>query len=303
MNIEKITSKHKDLIKKMLKKKFEDYKLTFIDVPVGRVNIESFVKSIIENDGYIANDGETYGFISMTYKGNLFYNRQGLYHAEWAHYLPDNDRLKIALLEACYDYMKIYDLKDHTLSFLANRKDLDKFFFDASYGSRCVDAHTMIDSSFANADSHIRVASYKDLEKLVPLVDEHHMYMNDVVQLGMNFEDSSELLKEWLLDDKVSILIYEDVEIKGMMMLVHKASGGCRTASDEETLGIETTQVSKIYQGEGIGLKLLKQAHKYGSEKGFKYLAVDFESFNFAAHNFWSKYFTLTMKSVIRNIG
>jgi len=62
MNIEKITSKHKDLIQKMLEKKFEVYKSSFINVPVGRVEIESFVKSIIENDGYIANDGETFGF-------------------------------------------------------------------------------------------------------------------------------------------------------------------------------------------------------------------------------------------------
>ncbi len=303
MNIEKITSKHKNLIQKMLEKKFEVYKSSFINVPVGRVEIESFVKSIIENDGYIANDGETFGFISMTYKGELFYSRQGLYHAEWAHYLPSNDRVKTTLLEACYKYMETHDLKDHTFSFLANRKDLEKFFFDASYGSRCVDAHSIIDSSFAASDSHIRIAVDDDIEKLIPLLDEHHVYMNEVVRLGMNFSDSCELLKEWLSDDSISILVYEDEEIKGMMMLVHEASGGCRTASDDKTLGIETTQVSEKYQGEGIGLKLLKYAHRYGTDKGFKYLAVDFESFNFAAYKFWSKYFTLTMKSVIRNIG
>ncbi|MCH4889766.1 GNAT family N-acetyltransferase [Acidaminobacter sp. JC074] len=303
MNIQKINVEHKELISRILSDKFEAYTKSFKYIPKGRIDIDKFVNNILDKDGYIINIGHEYGFISMTYAGELFYGRQGLYHAEWAHYFPSNPVITEALLNLAYDYMTKNHLRDHTISYLNNRQDLSSLFFEASYGGRCLDAHTKIDPQMACALENIRQASMKDIDALVPLLDEHHDYMNDVSRLGMNFSDSRTLLSKWLQDESSHILVYEEDQILAMMMLVDKSSGGCTIGSDDTTLGIKTTQVMSKHQGKGIGLSLLKHAHDYGLKNGYKILAVDFESFNFSAYRFWSKHFDLTIRSVIRNIG
>lgn len=301
MNIVKINQSHRGKISDLLRTKIIKAKEACPILPMTYVldKMDDYVEKILSCDGYIIEDKDA--FISFTYAGQLFYGKDGLYTAEWAHVLPEDPEVVCLLLEKSYDYMLANNLKDHTISYLEHRKDLHEFFFNMSYGSRCLDGHSPVLNKATN-DS-IQLASHKYFDQLVSLLDCHHDYLNSTsAYLGMSFTDSKNLITKWLEESKLYIKVVND-QVQGMIYLNEGSSGGCAWSSDPQTLGIQTTQVLPEHQGQGIGRELIDFAHQHAKAKGFKRLAVDYESFNFKAHKLWSKNFTLTFRSVIRSLG
>ena len=298
--LEKINQSHYSLIKELLENKLEQAQVQLKTLPVIG-EIEPYLKHIIKQDGYILTRGGKSSFVSFTYIGTLFYGRKGIYTAEWAHYLSDDLFLNYELLGAVYEYMKLNNLKDHSISLFEHRSDLIPFMFDLSYGGRCIDAHVKPRSGVET--SGIRLAILEDRKTLIRLLKEHHDHMvNAPVCIGMSYDGEEETIDEWIKNKCIHVKVVKE-EVVGFMKLSRGTSGGCDLASNETTLGIETTQIDKNHQHKGYGEALLDYAHRVAVKENYDTLAVDYEPFNYGAHRFWSKHFDVTIRSLIRSIG
>lgn len=313
MKIKKLKKEHKKGILNLLENKFQTAYQKYPELPKKFTTgneLEGMVDWLLLNhSGYVAiEDDEVIAFIHNMFIDDLFYNRKGVYTAEWGHYfIKENEKVNLKLLEHTYNEMLQGGYEDHAISLVNNQTSLQMFLFDNSYGSRCMDANMLLDQKQAVdlKEYQVSQASLDDLEGLVPLLDEHHTYMNASPSLlGFHYEDSTQLLNKWLSDASTILWVLKDDEkIIGMMKTVKGKAGGCDVTYDDLTLGVETTQLDSQYRGKGLGLQLLNHVINYAIDHDFTRLAVDYESHNPTAQYFWPKYFTPTVRSLIRNIG
>lgn len=310
MRIENMTTIHKEKVSLLIIEKFKKSYDTFNMLPKKYVHVDDvsdLVNTMIDNKkAVVLIDDDIIGFIDISYEGKLFYNKLGVYTTEWGNYFPENNiKGCLLLLNYLYDYMTEHQLLDHTISIMENEKELIETLFNMSYGSRCMDAHALVEKKSIKTDKTIRKATIDDLALLKELLKVHHKYLQMAPTLiGMKYGDEESTLLNWLNDDDITLLVMVEAnKILGVMKTVKGESGGCDCSYDDKTLGIETTQLLTELQGQGLGKLFIDFVHDYGYQNGFKYLAVDYETMNPTAQYFWPKHFTPTVRSLIRSIG
>ncbi|MBI9012717.1 MAG: GNAT family N-acetyltransferase [Clostridiales bacterium] len=310
MRIEKMKLEHRVKVGLLIIEKFKKSYDAFIMLPrkyTLESDVSDLVNEMIENEkAVVLIDDDIIGFIDISYEGEMFYNKQGVYTAEWGNCIPSNN-LKgcLLLLNYIYDYMNDHKLLDHTISVMENEKGVIEKLFNMSYGSRCMDAHALIENKSFSNEMTIREATMDDMGELKTLLKILHKHMQmPPTLIGMSYSKEEPIIKKWLSDDASKLWVMCDAnKVIGMMKTVNGASGGCDCSSDDETLGIQDTIILSDVQGQGLGKCFVDFVHDYGQKNGFKYLAVDFETMNPTAQYFWPKYFTPTVRSLIRSIG
>ena len=310
MRIEKMTMEHKEKVGLLIIEKFKKSYDTFIMLPrkyTLESDVSDLVNKMIKNEkAVVLIDEEIIGFIDISYEGEMFYNKLGVYTTEWGNYLPENN-LKgcLLLLTYIYDYMDEHKLLDHTISVMENEKGLIEKLFNMSYGSRCMDAHALIEHKSFKNEMIIREATMDDINDLKGLLATLHKHMQlPPTLIGMSYSEEELILKKWLRDDATRLWVMcDNSKVIGMIKTVNGVSGGCDCAADDKTLGIQDTIILSEVQGKGLGKCFIDHLHDYGYKNGFKYLAVDYETMNPTAQYFWPKHFTPTVRSLIRSIG
>jgi len=308
MYIEKMTEKHEEEVLVVLLDKYRRIYKEVAVLPV-KYNVDQ-LRQLVEymvktNVGYVYIEDKVVAFIHLTYVGELFYNKQGVYTAEWAHNLEDVDNLKgLMLLNKLYDYMLSNELKDHTISLFDHKKDFLMNLFNLSYGSRCLDAHMIVEKHHYT-NNRMRKVIKEDFTDLIGIIDEHHQHLiKPPTIIGRQFESALELLNEWYEEQNVHMYLLEvENQIIGMIKMVHGQSGGCDSSYNDKTLGIETTQLLSSHQNMGYGREMIDFMKAYAYDNGFTHIAVDFETMNYRANQFWLKSFEPTIRSLIRTIG
>lgn len=310
MRLEKMMTAHKKKVGLLILEKFKKSYDAFLMLPrkyTLESDVSDFVNKMIENEkAVVLIDKEIIGFIDISYEGEMFYNKQGVYTTEWGNFFPENN-LKgcLLLLNYIYDYMDDHKLLDHTISVMENEKELIEKLFNMSYGSRCMDAHALIEHQSYKKEMVIREATIDDIDDLKELLVTLHRHMQlPPTLIGMSYSDEEPIIKKWLKDDTSKLWVMcDDSKVIGMIKTVNGASGGCVCSADEETLGIKDTVILSEEQGKGLGKYFIDHLHDYGYKNGFKYLAVDYETMNPTAQYFWPKHLTPTVRSLIRSIG
>lgn len=310
MIIERISFKHKQALEDLLLKKFETVYQEVSELPkkfISKASLESKINYMLtENVGFIAIDKEPVAFIFGIFLEDMFYHRKGVYTPEWGFYFNNQPKVMLELLRNTYNVMKESDHQDHSISFFEHNQTDIQFMFDNCYGSRCMDAHLLVKADkIYNSDLKFESISDQNMEAILPILKEHNAYMNAApALLGFDYENEQHQLKNWMNDKNVVLFaVTLNNEIIGMTKLVKGLSGGCDCASNSETLGIETTHIFEKHQGQGFGSMVVEMIHQYASQQGYKFLAVDYETMNPSAHYFWPKWFTPTIRSLVRNIG
>lgn len=275
-----------------------------------RENIASQVEKILEHgQGFIAYENQKpIAYIISYWIKSLFYDRPGTYTPEWAHNLTiHNKKTSFDLLEAHYNKMIEGGYIQHAITIAEVDAETTKLYFDHGYSGRCMDGHRvvkeMIDVDFAPYSFDLAIK--EDKGALVEMLEDHHTYMNSPkALLGFEFEDETSLIDKWFMEENVNLYSLKDgPNVIGMMKVTLGGSGGCDMASDSLTIGIQTTQIHKSYQGFGLGAKMINFISNYAFENQYKTLTVDWESHNRLANAFWPKHFKPTLRSVVRYIG
>ncbi|MCK8061410.1 MULTISPECIES: GNAT family N-acetyltransferase [unclassified Fusibacter] len=311
--IRKFSRDHKEVVLGLLEHKFkascERYsclpkKFTNRDVLVGYVEW-----MLNHHTGFVAiKDERVIGFLFGMFLDEMFYSKKGVYTPEWGFYMEEHmDRVNLMLLKALYDEMLVRDYLHHSISVMNNQSALEQFLFENAYGSRCMDANWKIgDEKEVDLGSFELVrAAEKHVEDLTVLLRDHHRYMLEAPTiLGFTFDDEEQEVRKWLSSEKDVVWVLMDGdEMAGMMKTVIASSGGCDVCSDDQTLGVETTHLFDRYRGQNLGEKMLFSIYNHAKAQGFVRLAVDYETQNPSAQYFWKKYFTPTVRSLVRHIG
>jgi GNAT superfamily N-acetyltransferase len=313
--VKKMTINDKAQIIQLLIKKFNESCAGFTSLPdkfTKSENLEGYVDWMLNQQlGFVAyKKNQMVGFIFGIFLEKLFYSHSGVYTPEWGFYLDDNHhRENLLLLSEIYKEMLLTGHLQHSISVMNNQEKLQSFLFDNAYASRCIDANWLItEKKDVDLGSFAMVQAsgfYKD--KMVELVKEHHEYMLAVPTLvGFSYDDEQEVVSNWLREenDVVWLLIDQtNNEVAGMIKTSIGTAGGCDVSYDEETLGIETTHLFDKYRGQGLAENMIKFIYNHAKAQGFKRLAVDYETQNPSANYFWKKYFTPTVRSLVRYIG
>ncbi|MBN2796102.1 MAG: GNAT family N-acetyltransferase [Clostridia bacterium] len=305
--IEIMKDKHKSIVLELLKIRKEEILKHFPMLPESFFSDQFLIlkieEMIVSGNGFIVTTGGETGFIFSYYLNDMFYQRKGAYTPEWGHYLPTEEHMSL-LLNAIYKNMLAKGCVDHSISFFNHNSSLQNYLFENAYGSRCMDGHAIVTPTISNSN-HVREAKKEDLIFLTEVLKEHHVYMNNApIFLGFHFESEEAKILDWLNDSncKLFIILNQNKPI-GFTYLNLSGSGGCESASDEKTLGIETTHILERYRFGGHLNKLVTFYHQFAFENGYTRIAVDYETMNYKAKKSWSRYFTETIRSCVRNIG
>lgn len=303
--LEKINQTHSNRIKELLIQKRDKLKQELPMLPETLLDdqaIQKYVKRIVTAEtGFISESG----FIHIIFVENLFYGRYGVYTPEWGYVLSGNRRQDQELLNETYNVMKKKGYKDHAISVFTKDETIIDHLFDSCYGSRCMDAHTVIEAPEVPCELTFEKAELSDKASLVPIIDEHQRYMNDVPSLlGFTYAQAEMAFKEILEvpNGELFKILLED-QIIGVTHLVKGNSGGCELSTDGSTMAVRTTHFLEAYRGRGLMNDVIAFYHQYAQTKACNRLSVDYETMNPSANGCWPKFFTPTIRSLVRYIG
>lgn len=272
--------------------------------------LEGYVDWMIKNhNGFVLYaHNEPVSFMHNIMSNQMFYKEKGVYTAEWGYYFDESYLSGMPLLlKASYEIYLEGKYTHHAISLLNHEPDTIKAFFENGYGSRCVDSLLKLANEFDIDYNGFSVAeaTADDLESIIPIIEEHDMYMCAApTLLGFDYTEPKEQYKEWMDNDDIIIWkATKDNLIYGIMMTTKGKAGGCDSIYDDKTIGIQTTHVLEKYRGNGIGKLLVEHVANYGVQQGYEKLSVDYESLNPSANAFWKKYFTPVITSVTRYLG
>lgn len=267
--------------------------------------IKALTKEILEQgSAFVDEDGEAVKAFVFYYKlDELFYYQKGCYTPEWGYYGPEGYN-PMELLTRVYEDMNTTGHTHHAISEFLFRKELIESLTANGYGSRCMDGMKVLDSKMEVKETAavFRLLEVDEYPKMETLFEAHEAYMTSM-PIGLwasGFDDFHEELKEegvkvwsaWVADELIAIVKTTDAH-----------TGGCDSIVDEDTLGIQTTQIDKRYEGQGIAGALIRTIFNWAMDEGYKKVVVDYETINPAAHRFWPRYFDETIVSLTRYIG
>lgn len=309
MTLTTITNKHIPELMTLVQAKLDVAYETYPELPhkLDHELEDKLTWILQEHEGYaiLSEEGKIKGFMASIFLEDLFYKEKGVFTPEWAHNLEMCSKSTgLMLLDTLYKRMVEKAYSQHALSLMHYASGPKDYLFDHGYGSRCMDGIRLIESveTVSTGKFQIVEGTIEDLKPVADLLRDHHNHLASYpTYVGFDYGEPRTIIRTWLEDDRVSLWLLKMGELTiGMMKTVDGKGGGSDICWDHETLGIETTQLMPAYRGRGLMKEMIHHANNYAMYKGFKRLAVDWETINPTANDFWPKYFRRTVRSLVR---
>jgi GNAT superfamily N-acetyltransferase len=233
-------------------------------------------------------------------------DRKGAYVPEWGHACTEKDKTNIyrAMYRAAAHEWSKAGCQVHALTLLAHDHATEKVWFWNGFGLTVVDgirAMCSLDVP-STTDLHIRKATPQDANALAELDAEHwrHYTQSPVFMTPRTGKDAAGNI-EFLARPKNSVwLAFDGNILVGFIRYEGYDFDGSAILESEEGVTITGAYVRPAYRGRKAAVALLDAALRDYQQRGLKYCAVNFESFNPEAATFWMKYFEPVCYSVLR---
>jgi len=291
-------------VKELLIKYYDRHKSN--EFLASNFTLDSLEKDIIyltnKGLGYVCIENEVpVGYI-LGYKiQNLFFNNAGIYTPDFAVYYEDETVL-YQLLKVYYEEMKLQGFTHHAMTLLSPHQD--DFIVQMGYGLRVMDGVRFPRKSVVNDSSvSIKVVDNSDFDSLLPIFVEHNQYMSSS-PIFLDTDEPSEELYEILKDEnKIIFKIQYHLETVGFSIVDKKFPAGGKYFKDDYTLAVKGTHIKTEFQNKHIGSRYIALLDNYCLDNSYHRLAVDYESANFLAANFWRKHYQICAKSYVKYLG
>ncbi|MBI5961706.1 MAG: GNAT family N-acetyltransferase [Chloroflexi bacterium] len=192
----------------------------------------------------------------------------------------------------------------HAITLLAHDHAAEKVWFWNGFGLAVVDAvRPFTPLEGVRADGYtVRKATSADVETLAILDAEHidHYTQPPTLMTPRTLTDVA-AFAELLTNPHHSVWLAEqDGAPMGFMRFEGSSFGAADVINAETTTTITGAYVRPAYRGRRAAVALLDGALRDYAARGFACCAVNFESFNPEAADFWMKYFTPACYSLMR---
>ncbi len=191
----------------------------------------------------------------------------------------------------------------HGITLYAHDEPAKKALFTYGFGMRCMDAIKAMDKVKVNqkANVQIRRLSHEEIIRIRPLREQLSEHLSESPCFMYSTEQE---YQNWIeRAEKRNSTIYAAFEGDKAIAFIEGKHGGENFITDiSDMLSICGAFCLPNYRGKGIVQDLLNAMIKESKSEGYKWLGVDYESFNPTAYAFWSKYFEPYTNSVTRRI-
>lgn len=243
--------------------------------------------------------------------------RKAAYVPEWGHAAGgDARRIHRALYRAAGEQWQAAGSQVHAITLLANDQAGCETWFWNGFGLGVVDAvRPMQEIAPARAKAvapggdlltgnglNICQAHPEDASMLAELEVEHRRhYSLSPTFMAPRHVESPEEIGAFLSTSPNSMWLAMDGEHPvGFLRFASASEGAAAIVESDVTVAIVGAYVRAAYRGRGCAPALLNAAIRHYHQQGFTCCAVDFESFNPEAADFWMRYFTPVCFSLMR---
>lgn len=231
--------------------------------------------------------------------------RRAAYVPEWAHLAPDRKvPVYRQLYRAAASQWADQGCRTHALSVLGHDASALDAWFRSGFGLAVLDGVRSLDllNQPAPAGITVRRAGAGDIADLVRLEAEHwRHYTQPPVFMCVAPAPDAAALSEFLADPAQGYWVAADGDqVVGFMRFEGRSGGAADVVHDASTAAITGAYVLPAYRGRRVAAALLNGILADAAAQGCERCAVDFESFNPEAADFWTRHFTIVCYSVMR---
>ncbi len=283
----------------------QDIPLLPVDLENSQAVIERLEKMVEAGHALAAlEDGHLSGYVCwFVVEDFRDTGRIAAYCPEWGH--AATREVYLALYRAAVQEWISAGCQTYAWSYLANDTIAADFLHWNGYGMICVDAVRPIAPPRKNPAEGfvIRRAGGEDADAIALLEAEHCRYYSLPPTLMMPLEPSDAAqIREFLTQPENSIWLAErDGELAAYQVFRKHVPGAAHIVRSEKIIAVSMAFVRPQYRGSGAGSAVLSAALQYYAGLGYECCAVDFESINPYAFNFWLKHFTPVALSVMHH--
>jgi len=252
-------------------------------------------------------DGRLVGYLSWVYVDRFRdADRKAAYSPEWGHGCVEKKKAEIykGLYRAASAQWAAAGCQTHAITLLAHDHEAEKTWYWNGFGLAVVDAVRPIQrlDPKPTTDLCIRKAALEDVETLYDLDGEHWQhYSQPPIFMTLRERREREQLAEFLSRPKNSAwLAFDGDTPAGFFTYDGYDFDGVAVINGEDAVFINGAYVRPAYRGRHAAAALLNAALEDYAKQGLTCCALNFESFNPEAANFWMKYFTPVCLSLMR---
>lgn len=191
----------------------------------------------------------------------------------------------------------------HGVTLYAHDDKAKKALFNYGFGLRCMDAIKAMDIIKVKhkANVNIRQLSQEEIVRIRPLREQLSAHLSESPCFMYSTEQE---YQNWILRaEKRNSILYAAFEGEKVIAYIEGKYGGDNFVTEiSDMLSICGAFCLPDYRGEEIVQSLLNVMIEESVSEGYKWLGVDYESFNSTAYAFWNKYFEPYTNSVTRRI-
>lgn len=235
-------------------------------------------------------EGQLVGFLTAWLMPD-FRGKRSIYSPEWAHGAIGVDRRFI--YELMYQEIAADWVKDkyvaHYISFFAGDHQAINTWFWLGFGLIGVDAVRGLEPILdTNPQVQIRPAGQQDIDKIMKLHDELVDFAKGSPDFFIADQFDANYFQNWLRDpDKVIWLAFLNNKPLAFFRFGPANDDVCTIIFEEDTTSIYGAYTSEAYRGRKIATSILAWAIESARDNGYQRIAVDFESMNVLATQFW----------------
>jgi GNAT superfamily N-acetyltransferase len=250
-------------------------------------------------------DDQLVGFLAGFERDELWGNCKGIYSPLYGHGVIKEHRHRLyqELYQRAADVWVSNSCTNHALTFFAHEQETIHTWFWLGFGLRCVDAIREVKPIQANNPAiHIRKTGLSDIPALAEIERGLHLHLRkSPMFMPIMEEDPIQHLTEWLSQPQHHMWVaYHDGKPLGYMRI--EPIGETFVSEHASVMNITGAYVEDHERKSGVGVMLLGEIQQWLLQNGYPLCGVDFESFNPAGSNFWTKYFTPYTYSMVRRI-
>jgi predicted N-acetyltransferase YhbS len=232
--------------------------------------------------------------------------RKAAYVPEWGHFARVDHKTEIyqALYRAASQQWSASGCEAHAITLLADDPSAKQIFFWSGFGLIVIDSIRTLDP-ISTVPAHaltIRPATPEDAIAYCQLDEEHcHHYTDPPIFMPLKQADDPQKLRQFLIKPLNRLWLAFDENTPVGYMRFDAYDFDCTDIiQDENVIGINGAYVRPAYRGRHVAANLLSAGINAYRQLGFASCAVDFESINPEAANFWPRYFSPVCHSLLR---
>ncbi|PKO14300.1 MAG: hypothetical protein CVU39_14775 [Chloroflexi bacterium HGW-Chloroflexi-10] len=252
-------------------------------------------------------DGQLLGYLGWylveQFRGT---RRKAAYVPEWGHFATEDYKTAVyrVLYRIASQQWTASGCEAHAITLLADDPSVEKSFFWSGFGLIVIDAIRTLDpiSTVPSDGLTIRPATPEDAEAYCQLDEEHcRHYTQPPIFMPLKQADDPQKLHQFLIKPLNRLWLALDENIPVGYMRFDAYDFDCtEIIQDENVIGINGAYVRPAYRGRHVAANLLSAGINEYRQLGFASCAVDFESINPEAADFWPRYFSPVCHSLLR---